>query len=88
MLFPLGSLLATPGVLRQLSRYGYSPIELVTRHSRGDFGDLGAHDIGLNHEAIAQGARVLSAYAVGSERVYVITEADRSCTTVLLASEY
>ncbi len=88
MLFPLGNLLATPTVLRHLESARIDPVDLVRRHASGDFGDLCVEDRAANSHAIEVGHRVLSAYVIRGEKIYVITEADRSCTTVLLASEY
>jgi hypothetical protein len=60
----------------------------IGRHVTGDFGELDEHDVAVNEHAIASCLRVLSAYSYGEVRVFVITEADRSRTTVLLRSEY
>ena len=91
--FALGSLVATPGALGALQRLGVHPLQLILRHVTGDFGDLDAEDQHANEVAIALGYRVFSAYTVrnvagDSERLYVITEADRSSTCTLLPSEY
>ena len=59
-----------------------------TRYTRGDWGDLDAEDKKANEDAIAYGSRVLGAYETSKGKVYIITEADRSATTVLFASEY
>jgi len=88
MLFELGQLLATPAALNHLALNGSTPMELLRRHARGDWGDLGGGDHALNDRALADGSRVLSAYDVSGLKLYVITESDRSYTTVLLASEY
>lgn len=61
----------------------------MARHQSGDWQDRSAHDRAANREAVKNGSRVFSAYALaGTARVYVITEADRSSTTILLPSEY
>lgn len=87
-LFPLGRTLATPGALGLLNKAGVSPGGLLDRHRRGDWGDVPEEDARANTEALASGARVLSAYrVVGDSKVWIITEADRSATTVLLPSE-
>lgn len=88
MLFELGQLLATPAALNHLALHGKTPMELLRRHARGDWGDLDDSDRDLNVRALAEGSRVLSAYGVSGLKLYVITESDRSYTTVLLASEY
>lgn len=85
--FALGELAVTPGV-----RAAGIPVGMLTgfirRHMGCDFGELDAHDVAANHDAIAHGLRVLSAYSHGDVKIFVITEADRSRTTLLLASEY
>lgn len=63
-------------------------LSLVARHVSGDFGDVCAEDAEMNREAIKRGDRILSSYLVGEQKVWVITEADRSLTTVLLPSDY
>ena len=88
MLFDLGRLMATPGALVHLAEHSLSPLDLINRHTNGDWGDLCVSDKKLNDQAIADGSRILSAYLVAGEKLYVITEWDRSYTTVLLASEY
>lgn len=88
-LFPLGRLTSTPGALDVLSASGTPPWALLSRHVSGDFGaDLDPDDVRANHDAIRDGERVLSAYTVGGVRLYVITEADRSSTTILRVDEY
>lgn len=63
-------------------------IEMLSRHSEGDWGMLSADDWYENDEALREGGRLLSAYSLKGERVWVITESDRSATTVLFPSEY
>ena len=68
---------------------GESPLKLLRRHAHGDFGDLHQDDVRANELAIRRDMRVLSAYVLSTEeRVWVITEADRSATTILLPEEY
>jgi len=86
--FPLGRVLATPGALGLLDRCGISPVVLLRRHQCGDWGELDIEDRQANAQALALGARLLSAYPVGSDRLWIITEADRSATTLLLPEEY
>ena len=89
MQFPLGRLLATPGALRALAQVGQAPLWLLARHSSGDFGELTPDDRYENEIAVEHGFRVLSSYRLGSGTVvWVITEADRSATTILLPQEY
>lgn len=88
-LFDLGQIVATRGLLAHLQAHPVTTAQaLVRRHVTGDFGDLSDADRQANLDAIQLGDRVLSAYEVAGERVWVITEHDRSVTTVLLASEY
>jgi hypothetical protein len=84
--FHLGRWFVTSGAKAALS--GDHLLECFRRHAKGDFGDVCADDFEANLDAIAQGERILSTYRYGDSKVYVITEADRSVTTVLLAEEY
>lgn len=87
--FPLGALRITPGADNALVESGTSLCDLLTRHARGDWGDLCAEDKRVNEEALRKGFRLLSAYDLpGGERLWLITDADRSVTTALLPSEY
>lgn len=89
MTFPLGRVLATPGALRALEAAGEVPWGYIARHRSGDWGDLDAEDEAANHRALLEGARIVSAYTIHSgARLWVITEWDRSATTVLLPEEY
>jgi len=64
-------------------------IPLIRRHAVGDWGDVGVEDWKANDEALNSGARLLSAYNLGEGRhLWIITEADRESTTVLLRDEY
>jgi len=63
-------------------------VSLFRRHLSGDFGELDREDVRANERAIATGERILSAYSVGDVKLYIITEADRSRTTLLLRNEY
>jgi hypothetical protein len=87
-LFSLGRVTATPGALKYFERNEEQPMNLIHRHVTGDWGDLCADDINANHRSIQDGSRILSAFIVNGEKLYVITEGDRSITTLLLASEY
>ena len=60
----------------------------LRRHASGDWGDLCPEDALANDEALHQGGRLLSAYGHGDHRFWIITEADRSVTTVLLPEDY
>lgn len=88
-LFPMGQIVATPGALNLLGRHGMSPMLLLCRHVRGDWGDLDREDADANHAAVSGNDRILSSYLIdGDGRVWIITEWDRSVTTLLLPCEY
>ena len=87
-LFPLGQVVATPGVLKLLEEASEDPCLLLARHRSGDWGELDAHDRRENELSLEHGWRILSSYPVRGGRVWIITEADRSVTTILLPSEY
>ena len=88
-LFPLGRTVATPGALGALALAGVLPQALLDRHARGDWGELDEEDRRANGQALSTGARLLSAYALpDGVQIWVITEADRSATTLLLPEEY
>jgi hypothetical protein len=85
---PLGRVLATPGALKLLSEMGKDPFGYIARHATGDWGELCAFDRRQNEIALRDGYRVFSSYNVPAGRVWIITEADRSITTILLPEEY
>ena len=87
--FPLGRIVSTPGALRALEASGESPFDFLYRHASGDWGELDEEDKRENELSLTQGFRLLSAYRLRSdERLWIITEADRSVTTILLPEEY
>jgi len=87
--FDLGRLVATPGALAALERSAESPMIFLARHVGGDWGDLDEHDRAANERALSEGERIFSSYKTGAgEKVWVITEWDRSVTTLLLPEEY
>ena len=88
MKFSLGNVVATPGALRLLEEYGISPITLLRRHVQGDWGVVDKDDWKENDLSVERGYRILSSYRVGGETCWIITEADRSSTTLLLPKEY
>lgn len=88
-LFPLGRLAGTPEALRAFARTGENPIHYIVRHRTLDPGLLSAEDQLANLRAVEHGGRILSAYLLADgTRIWIITEADRSATTVLLPEEY
>jgi hypothetical protein len=88
-LFPLGQTVATPGALDALASTGEFPQTFLDRHATGDWGEVDAEDQQANQDALRYGERLLSAYRTSAGvRLWVITEADRSVTTILLPEEY
>jgi hypothetical protein len=89
-LFALGRLLITPGALRAFGANDTEPIpNYLVRHAAGDWGALSADDVHANVEGLAHGERLLSAYHLpDGTKIWIITEADRSATTILLPDEY
>lgn len=87
-LFGLGQVVATPAAIEFCEVNAVHLLTLVRRHCHGDFGDMDRDDIAANTRAIKSGARVFSSYQVGTKKVWVITEADRSSTCILLPEEY
>ncbi len=87
-LFPLGRVVATPGAPNLLVMAGQDPGELLERHQSGDWGDVPREDAAENRRSVRHGWRILSSYTVGSRRIWIITEADRSSTCLLLPEDY
>ena len=88
-LFPLGMVVMTPGAAALLVKSETPSRRIIERHQAGDWGELMPDDCTLNDDAVKYGDRILSAYKLGAGgRLWVITEADRSVTTLLLPSEY
>ena len=89
VLFSPGRIVATPGALALLEEAKKSPSEFLARHLRGDWGDLCQDDKTENELSLKHGFRLLSCYPItDSATLWIITEADRSVTTLLLPSEY
>jgi hypothetical protein len=87
--FDLGQIVATPGSLSIIEEAGQIPPEFVLRHKHGDWGDLDPEDRRVNEEALRRDQRLLSAYHTRlDEKLWIITEWDRSVTTLLLPEEY
>lgn len=87
--FALGQVVATPGVLAALLQAGQTPFEFLARHVVGDWGELTPQDVQANEDALQTGGRLLSRYRTRQGVVvWLITEWDRSVTTVLLPMEY
>jgi hypothetical protein len=89
MRFNLGCIVATPGALRAMEKSGDTPDTFLSRHASGDWGELCDEDKSANEVAIQDNERIMSVYSLADgEKIWVITESDRSVTTVLLPDEY
>ena len=87
--FPMGRPVITPGAQAILDKAGISGVVLLARHIHGDWGDLPVEDPTANELALLTGQRLLSSYDLpGNGKVWIITEADRSVTTILLPEDY
>ncbi len=88
-LFDLGQLVATPGALTVLEKSGQNAMEFLSRHVTGDWGDIPEEDRKENQFSLEKGFRLMSSYrTTAGDRVWVITESNRSHTTLLLPDEY
>jgi hypothetical protein len=88
-LFELGKVVATPAALKKLEEAKLTPTDLLDRHVHGDYGDLHDEDREANELAVKDGERILSSYPIpGHVRIWIITEADRSTSCLLLPHEY
>ena len=88
-LFHLGDVVATPQSIFVLSESRMSLLDLLQRHATGDWGDLCTEDTQANNDALQYGNRLLSSYVLSEScKVWIITEWDRSVTTILLPCEY
>jgi hypothetical protein len=87
--FLLGQIVATPGALAALQQAGQDATEFLSRHQHGDWGELDDEDKKENDYSVLNHFRILSAYTLTTGvRIWIITEADRRATTILLPSEY
>lgn len=92
--FSPGQIVATPGALEALRESGQTPEFFLSKHVRGDWGEVCPDDARLNDQALVDGSRLLSAYrTLRNVRLWVITEAaddngQRLCSTLLLPQEY
>ena len=88
-LFSLGQIVSTPGAIQALETAGNSASEYLVRHVMGQWGDLCPEDKQANDEAVIDDLRILSAYRLNDGvKIWIITECDRSATTLLLPEEY
>lgn len=87
--FKLGVVVTTPAAADVMASSGQTPTEFLNRHVKGDWGDVCEEDWNLNDEALREGSRILSSYeTILGERLWIITEWDRTITTILLPFEY
>ena len=86
--FSLGKTYATSAVAAWAEQNGTDLTKLMWRHHCGEWGDLCDGDKTANDQALETGDRILSAYQISGRKVYIVTEGNRSMTTIMLASEY
>ena len=87
--FQLGQIVATPGALAAFEEAGEEPVTYLARHLVGDWGEVCEEDAKENEFSVENGFRILSAYRLkDGTKIWVLTEADRSSTCILLPSEY
>ncbi|CAK3560803.1 Type I restriction endonuclease subunit M [Vibrio crassostreae] len=87
--FDLGKVVCTQGIAELLNNnIGVNLPIYLHRYQNGDWGNVCVEDKLTNDEATKTGERVLSSYTICNEQVWIITERDRSCTTILLLNEY
>ena len=87
--FTIGQLVATPGALQALGQARQKPIEFIARHQTGDWGTVCEEDAEANEQSLIHGERLLSAYVLNTGvKIWLITEANREATTILLPEEY
>lgn len=88
-LFPLGQVVATPNALDALDRAAINGMDLIRRHQHADWGNVPPADAEENDRSVTNGWRILSSYALNDDQnLWIITEADRSATTLLLPEDY
>ena len=88
-LFKLGQVVATPGALEAFEDAQEVPLDYIRRHVMGDWGEVPPEDAEENAKSLQHGWRILSAYKLGTGvKFWIITEADRSSTCILLPEEY
>ena len=90
MLFKLGQVVATPGAIRALEENNLDAWTFLSRHANGDWGCISEEDQLENQRSVSEGRRIMSSYALNERggKLWIITEANRSSTCLLLPSEY
>ena len=87
--FQLGRLLSTPGALHALEKNNQGALEFIQRHAKGDWGDVCEEDRKENELSFLHGSRLISVYSLNDgTKIWIISEANRSATTLLLPEEY
>lgn len=87
--FPLGQVVYTLGAEQALKTSGQDPLFFLRRHAQGDWGDMSDNDKAMNDEYLTDEGRLHSSYkTLNSDTIWVITESDRSVTTLLMPEEY
>ena len=87
--FPLGQVVATPDALFAMAEADQDPKNFIRRHVAGDWGEMPPEDAEENERSVAEGYRLMSAYTLKTgTKIWIITEADRSVTTILLPENY
>lgn len=87
-LFALGQVVSTPHALALAAKRQIDLLVLLHRHQTGDWGELCEEDRVSNEDALLNHSRILSSYQIGQDKIWIITEADRSFTTILLPDDY
>lgn len=87
--FSLGQIVATPAALSLLAAHDVAALDLLARHISGDWGDVPAEDSESNNVALNTDGRLLSSYRIApNTTIWIITEWDRSATTILRPDDY
>lgn len=88
-LFSLGKIVATPGAIEAIEKVRGNPDTFLKRHQSGDWGDCDPDDKRENDLSVREGFRIFSVYNItADQKIWIITEADRSSTCILLPDEY
>jgi hypothetical protein len=87
--FPLGNVVATPGAIEAMNESGQTADFFLDQHAAGNWGTIDAEDWQSNDQALVEGTRLLSAYStLKGVKIWIITEADRSSSCILLPQDY
>ncbi len=87
--FELGQIVMTPGAAEAFVNNGQQPLEFIKRHVMGDWGEVDNEDKAANDWAVISGRRILSAYTLkDGTKFWIISEASRDYTTLLLPEDY